>query len=185
MLNSYISENIVLNKYQWKAIVRVNVTNVVTAQWRERIQTDSDFMYFRILQTQIEPCFLYTMYTGTKARARSEMLALLWTRKICNDRNECEFCGVLNVEKLTHLITECTLTSARRNKLISDISVIVNESKCSTIRDMDSRDMFLFLLDAKIDREYESDDERLILASHTHQYIEDCMFMLLDINADF
>ena len=109
-------------KQACKTIVKRMVLSNETQQWQQRIFSDDDFQFFRILHTTITPAIPYKVFSESRSKHIMRFIANLWTKSPDTELTICEWCNSTYRDRITHFIAECASTAHLRWKLVCCIS---------------------------------------------------------------
>ena len=127
IINDFIIDPCLLpSKFKWKQTVKSAIKTKETVLWRDRINSDTDFVYFKKLQTDIKPALLYTISKDQSYLQTALLIAKLWSRSIDLERKTCAYCGSIYEDFIAHIISTCLISSDKRTKFYQDISVLTN-----------------------------------------------------------
>ena len=146
-----------------------------TEAWSQRVHSNRDFDYFKLLHNRIEPCIIYKMYKDSSERLTSEIIASIWSRSVDITNDVCAICDKQYNEPLTHLLSECMCTVHRRNAMYAELAKKFDIVFLDKLKSLNGIHQFLRLLGADIEPKTNAENSEKHLLTVTHAYIIDCM----------
>ena len=138
------------SKYAWKRIVKTAVYSNETVMWKERLNTDSDFMYFRLIQEDIKPALVYTLSKDFAYIFTANKIAKIWSRSVIVENKNCSFCDSNYEDHISHIIGKCLITSDKRETFFNDICSMTNIGLVNCLKHFNEKDLLLKLLGANL-----------------------------------
>ena len=138
------------NSCIWKNIVKNCIVLHESEQWDQRLSMHNDFMFFRVLQTNIEPCLVYKMYEQSCHRRNMSTMAQLWCRPPAIQIETCSNCEQSYFEPLIHILTECSVTDNLRQTFFDKVRFAHGSTFADELLSIDVLDLTLKLMGASI-----------------------------------
>ena len=174
LINDFVNKSCqVPSKYAWKCSVKKAIYTLETQLWRERLGLDSDFKYFRILHADIKPALVYQLSKEHSYLFMADKIAKLWSRAVNSVNENCRHCGERYEDNLSHIVSKCHITLAKRETLFNDICVLTGRDFVSSLRCLDETDFLLKLLGAKIGP-YINNEVFVFVMKRFYKFIIDC-----------
>ena len=142
-------------------------------QWTNRVMTDLDFTYFRVLQPTVSPSVVYRLCNRTAHRRCMHVVAKTWCRKYVEDIHVCKNCNIQVRDNIVHLVSECVSTALLRTKFICDITCCGIDFVGSLL-ELDGTMFVLKLMGAPI-HPYLDDELNKCFLLLSFQYIMHCL----------
>ena len=74
-----------------------------TLLWKERINIDPDFFFFKDLHTSIVPAVVYKVCKSPVNKLKTEIIASIWVSSITLVNEQCSYCNITYTEYLSHI----------------------------------------------------------------------------------
>ena len=164
-----LPEPCISSKRQWKNAIDNNESGL----WNQRMSTDSDFTFFRILHPCIAPSIIYGVCNRSSVRSIMCTIFRLWARPVSLENEVCVHCNTIYQEQLVHAVCECPATSTVRSRFYEHLSHILLPDEKHSLLELDSVALTLRLLGAPLEPVLDIDNEVLLLKNLS--YIVSCI----------
>ena len=94
----------------WKRTVNKSVYSKESQLWSERIHSDSDFTFFKVLHTEIKPAIIFQVSNEHSFLQSVDIITRIWTRRLILEENVCVYCNVLYTDPICHILSNCNNT---------------------------------------------------------------------------
>ncbi|PJE77716.1 hypothetical protein CI610_03357 [invertebrate metagenome] len=125
-LLQYTSDTVFPSSSKWKSIVYKAVFNWEELMMYNRMNNDSDFSRFMLIQDVISPHILWTVALKFPEHLSklSNIVRLCTDLRSTNLIELCHFCGFLHDDRISHIVLHCTKTESLRDDLWCLISAV-------------------------------------------------------------
>ena len=134
-----------MSKQMWKQTVYKAVHNHETCLWKVRIDGDTDFLLFRKLHSEQQPCILYKAYTPN-LRNHIDTVARLWVSIPKTIDIHCHRCDKVCNSFFVHIISECEVSRATRVSFLNSVSTILEQTAFNELHHSNPYDFMTIVL---------------------------------------
>ena len=165
IINYYIENNPAFpSKGKWKNIVNKSIFRSESILWKNRLNADRDFDYFKYLHTDIKPAIVYKISNKLSFRCIEKEIATIWSKPVSDDMYECPFCTEVSRNKLVHLVSNCSITANKKVLFLTNLTSILNSNAIiNEIKNMSASDFTLKLLGGEVGPILDQDKNILFL----------------------
>jgi len=135
----------------WKRVVKHSVLRHEYNCLEQRLSSDNEFLFFRILHPLFKPAVLYSVSKTSSFRGMQLTIARLWCRPFQLAMNTCDLCEHIYYDHLAHVLCECEVSSSLRHSYFHEIHTALGNDVKHQLESMDSIDMSLKMLGAPIE----------------------------------
>ena len=167
------------SKLQWKNIVNRAICERETTLWNHRLAIDDDFMFFRVLQTEITPSVIYRMNYNSSERNTVILIARLWTRQVTLENTLCSHCNDVYQEELVHALCECPVTAGIRNRFCESLNSILLPDEKLSVLNLDGFSLTLKLLGAPIEPIFDARTD-IVFLKCAFWFVKNCLHEYTD-----
>ena len=139
------------SKGEWKTTVKRTVRAREYELWDQRLSSDPDFTFDRILQPRISPAVVYTVSNNSSFRNNMCTIARLWCRPVALENFVCEHCNLVFQDELVHVICECLKTQTLRHHFMNSVAQMLQQDELDVLYEYDSLTRTLKLLGAPLE----------------------------------
>ena len=141
---------------QWKRIVKCSTLHQEEVCFHERLDSDSDFQYFKIIHNKTEPLSAWTIafkhgHLTTQCKFEISLCALVKPSGE-NVRTLCQKCGFFYDDPIIHIVSTCSSINSTRDAFWCDIINIGPIDFSATLHSLDDTNLALILLSCDSER---------------------------------
>jgi len=172
--NLLLPDPCIPSKRQWKTLVKHAIDNSESGLCNQRMSTDNDFTFFRILHPCIASSIIYRVCNRSSARSTICTIARLWARHVSLENELCPHCNNTYQEQLVHALCECPATSTVHSQFYEHLSNILLPDQKHSLLELERVALTLRLLGAPRKHLLDIGNEVLLL-KNSFPYIVSCI----------
>ena len=174
IINDFLKDPCLLpSKYKWKRTVKNAIKTNEFVLWRERLYSETDFEYFRNIQTNIKPALVYTISKDQSYLPTIVLIAKIWARSSHLENKTCVYCGTIYEDFIAHIISTCLISSEKISIFYRDIGMITSLNFAQQLKQLNERDILLKMLGACTEP-YIDDELHIHFVKRCYKYVIDC-----------
>ena len=124
----YIRSSEFPSKQQWKNLIARKIRQSYEAEWSHRLQIDTEFSRFKVLQPRLEMSVIWTLSLDTSTVPEAFLVARLWSKVTQGFPNtiNCALCHAETNDIYKHIVSSCPSFGQQRLDFINCISQTVS-----------------------------------------------------------